>query len=274
MKVYIQSNKYQKIAAKVAAYSFERFGLKTEYLNFEDNKFLNHYLGHSYLRKGKNCIFKDDLQSFTILRFLAPQINKYKEKILVIDPDVFALKDPSHMINLISNFDIACTFRNNFPRSEVMLINANKVNWKFEDICKKMFNKQIDYTKLINLSFDENLQVKKIKSDYNSIDIVNDETILLHTSNRITQPWKEGLKINFEVHNLRSRDYVKYYLRKIFNLKLNNDLISDKFIKHPNDKVYTIVKNLFHEAIKENFIDNQEIEEAISKGYISKKIMN
>ena len=155
-----------------------------------------------------------------------------------------------------------------------MLINANKVNWKFEDICKKMFNKQIDYTKLINLSFDENLQVKKIKSDYNSIDIVNDETILLHTSNRITQPWKEGLKINFEVHNLRSRDYVKYYLRKIFNLKLNNDLISDKFIKHPNDKVYTIVKNLFHEAIKENFIDNQEIEEAISKGYISKKIMN
>lgn len=150
MKVYIQSNKYQKIAAEVAAYSFERFGLKTEYLNFEDNKLLNHYVGHSYLRNGKNCIFKDDLQSFTILRSLAPQLNKYKEKILVIDPDVFVLKDTSHMINLIS----------------------------------------------------------------------------------------------------------------------------DKFIKHPNDKVYTIVKNLFHEAIKENFIDNQEIEEAIYKGYIAKKIIN
>jgi hypothetical protein len=67
---------------------------------------------------------------------------------------------------------------------------------------------------------------------------------------------------------------VKYYLRKIFNLNLNNDLISDRFIKHPNEKVYSIVKNLFNEAMKENFINNQEIEEAISKGYISKKIMN
>ena len=28
MKIYIQSNKYQKIAAKISAYSFERFGLK------------------------------------------------------------------------------------------------------------------------------------------------------------------------------------------------------------------------------------------------------
>ena len=111
MKVYIQSNKYQKIAAKVSAYSFERFGLKTEYINFEDNKILNDYLGYSYLRKDKTCIFKDDLQSFTILRFLAPQINNYNDTILVIDPDVFALKDPTHMIDLISNFDIACTFR-------------------------------------------------------------------------------------------------------------------------------------------------------------------
>tara|TARA_B100001057_G_scaffold501156_3_gene621180 strand:- start:6713 stop:7537 length:825 start_codon:yes stop_codon:yes gene_type:complete len=274
MKVYIQSNKYQKIAAKVAAYSFERFGLKTEYLNFEDNKLLNYYLGSSYLRKGESCIFKDDLQSFTILRFLAPQINKFKEKILVIDPDVFAIKDPTHMINLISNFDIACTFRNNFPRSEVMIIDANKVNWKFEDICKKVFDKEIDYSKLIDLTFDKNLKLKKINDEYNSIDKVNNETILLHTSNRITQPWKEDLEINFERYNLKVKDYLKYYFKKIFNKNYNNNLFAKKFVKHPNDKVYATVKNLFNEAIKNNFIQNYEIEEAISKGYISKKILN
>jgi len=274
MKVYIQSNKYQKIAAKIAAYSFERFGLETKYINFEDNKILNHYLGHSYLRKGKVCTFKDDLQSFTILRFLAPQINKNNEIILVIDPDVFALKDPAHMINLVSNFDIACTFRNNDPRSEVMLINTNKINWNFENLCQKVFNKQLDYSQLMNLKFDQDLKIKEINNKYNSIDMVNKDTVLLHTSNRITQPWKEDLTVNFERHNLKIKDFIKYHLKKFLNLKYDQNLFADKFLKHPNQDVYLIVKNLFHEAVKNNFILTHEINEAINKGYISKKFVN
>ena len=110
--------------------------------------------------------------------------------------------------------------------------------------------------------------------EYNSIDKVNNETILLHTSNRITQPWKEDLEINFERYNLKVKDYLKYYFKKIFNKNYNNNLFAKKFVKHPNDKVYATVKNLFNEAIKNNFIQNYEIEEAISKGYISKKILN
>ena len=273
MKIYIQSNKYQKIAAKISAYSFERFGLKTEYINFEDNKILNKYLFYHYLIKDKTCIFKDDLQSFTILRFLAPQINNYNDKILVIDPDVFALKDPTHMIDLISNFDIACTFRNNNPRSEVMLINSNKVKWNFENICQKVFNKQLDYSQLMNLNFDPNLKIKEINKKYNSIDVVDKDTILLHTSNRITQPWKEGLAINFERHNLKIKDYLKFYIRKFFNLKYDQYMFANKFIKHPNRNVYNIIKNLFNEAIKENFIHNNEIEDAVHKGYISNKFI-
>ena len=274
MKIYIQSNKYQKIAAKVAAYSFKRFGLKTEYIEFEENKLLSSYLHQSYKRNGENRIFKDDLQSFTILRFLAPEMNKYNEKILVIDPDVFAIKDPKHMLDLISNFDIACTFRNNHPRSEVMLIDATKVKWNFKDICKKVFNKEIDYTKLMNLTFDQNLKIKEINENYNSIDNLNDSTILLHTSNRITQPWKEGLKVNFERHNLKIKDYIKFCIKKILNYKYQNNLFENRFIKHPNEKVYSVVKSLFNEALRENFILKEEMEEAIRKGYLSEKIIN
>ena len=35
MKVYIQSNKYQSISAKVAKYSFERFGYEVEIMSLE-----------------------------------------------------------------------------------------------------------------------------------------------------------------------------------------------------------------------------------------------
>ena len=36
MKVYITSNRYQNLAAKVAAYSFSRFGYETQIINVED----------------------------------------------------------------------------------------------------------------------------------------------------------------------------------------------------------------------------------------------
>ena len=40
MKVFIQSNKYQLLAAKVSKYSFEKFGCEVKIMNLEDNIFL------------------------------------------------------------------------------------------------------------------------------------------------------------------------------------------------------------------------------------------
>jgi len=51
-------------------------------------------------------------------------------------------------------------------------------------------------------------------------------------------------------------------------------LFENRFIKHPNEKVYSVVKNLFNEALRENFILKEEMEEAIRKGYLSEKIIN
>ena len=81
MKIYIQSNKYQKLASMVSKYSFERFGHEVEIMNVEENDFLKDKLNHEILRKGKKTIYRNDLQSFTLLRFLAPQLNNYKDKI-------------------------------------------------------------------------------------------------------------------------------------------------------------------------------------------------
>ena len=59
----------------------------------------------------ENYLLKNDLQSFTLLRFLAPELEENKELILVIDPDIFAIKDPIEILNYHNeNSDISCTF--------------------------------------------------------------------------------------------------------------------------------------------------------------------
>ena len=118
MKIYIQSNKYQKLAAIVSKYSFERFGHEVEIMSVEENDLLMDKHNKEILRKGKKTIYRNDLQSFTLLRFLAPQLNNYKDKILIIDPDIFALKDPKKIIEDHRNTsDLSCVFYNNNSRS-------------------------------------------------------------------------------------------------------------------------------------------------------------
>ena len=273
MKIYIQSNKYQKLAAMVSKYSFERFGHEVEIMSVEENDLLMDKHNKEILRKGKKTIYRNDLQSFTLLRFLAPQLNNHKDKILIIDPDIFALKDPKKIIEDHRNiFDLSCVFYNNKPRSEMMLVDAARVKWNFKNIISKLFNFEIDYEDLMNLKFDINLNINKIDKCYNSHDKIQDDTILLHTTNRITQPWKEGLKINFFKHNLSKFQIFKEHLKKIIGISHNKELISKTFLKHPNKDVENSVKSLFKEAKRLNYFSQKDLEKEIANFNISKKI--
>ena len=66
MKIYIQSNRFQQLAAKVSEDTFKSFGLETEIILAENYKQITNFFGNSYIRKGKKVIFRDDLQSFTL----------------------------------------------------------------------------------------------------------------------------------------------------------------------------------------------------------------
>ena len=49
MKVFIQTNKQQYLASKVSAYSFKRFGLDVELMNFDDNTHLKNFINKNIL---------------------------------------------------------------------------------------------------------------------------------------------------------------------------------------------------------------------------------
>ena len=274
MKIFIQSNSSQSIAAKVAKYSFERFGCHVEIMYVEENKILKDKLNKRMLRDKKIVKYKNDLQSFTLLRFFAPALNNYNEKILVVDPDIFALKCPKELFSEIDNneHDIACTFYNGLPRSEMMLLNAKKVNWNFKDIIEKLFNFELDYSDLMNLSFHKNLKIKNINKKYNSHDNINSDTVLLHTTNRLTQPWKEGLKINFEKSRISKYYKFKQYIKKFLKRDHDKDILYNFFQPHPNKEVISAVKNLFIEAKRNDYIKDHEIKIEIEKNNISRKI--
>tara|TARA_E500000178_G_scaffold351755_1_gene413586 strand:+ start:77 stop:916 length:840 start_codon:yes stop_codon:yes gene_type:complete len=276
MKIYIQTNNQQRLAAKIAKASFVKNGFDINnifFLDLEKNDFLKSYLHKDYLRNGLITKYKNDLQSFTLLRFFAPEMNAFKDKILVIDPDVFACKNPNSIFSTLNSDDeICCTFYNNLPRSEVMVIDASKVRWDFKQIIKDLFDKKIDYKNLMNLSFNKNIKIKQIDNIYNSHDKIDKNTILLHTTNRISQPWKEGLKIDFE-KNFSLKNKMINFLKKKIGEPYNPEVLTEIYIRHPNETVINTIKTFYNFALQNNIINFTEINEAIKKGYFSKKFI-
>ena len=273
MKIFICANKYQKLAAKVSAYSFKRFGFDDiEILEIEKNEILNKKFNSTYLRKGKITKFIDDLQSFTLLRFF-PFSQKKSKNCLIIDPDIFAINNPKKELEefcLKNDFKIGCTKINGTFRSEVMLLKDINNHWNYEEIIEDIFNHNLDYKDLINLTSKKYFtDIVTLPIIFNHHDKIEYDTILLHTTKRITQPWKLGLEINFHDEKINTIHKIKQYLKKLLKLKYDPNVFSKNYVMHSDEKVYQTVLDLFKSAINSNAIDKNELNKAIKNKYIS-----
>lgn len=274
MKVYIQSNERQLSAAKVSKNTFEKFNLDTKIILIEECDFFKDIVNKPYLRKGKKKIYKNDLQSFTLLRFYIPTIHEGEEDFLIVDPDVFAIKDPSIIKkNNIKN-TLYCTYYNNSPRTEVMYFHKINSFWNFDSILDDLLNFKLDYYDLFCLNFNkQNLKLKEISQAFNHHDKIDDETILLHTTKRITQPWKLGLDVDFD-RDISFKNMFLNNLKKFFRLNYNKELISKKYLKHHSQDVFNFVLQEFNNTIKNGSLDYTEIKKDISNNFLSKAFID
>ena len=208
-----------------------------------------------------------------MLRFLPFTLNN-TQKCLIIDPDVFALRDPKNKINKIfneENFQIACTQIDNKFRSEVIFLKNVNIDWSYEDILNDLFNHKIDYKELINLTAEKYFSnIFTLPIIFNQHDNIKNDTLFLHTSKRITQPWKEGLKIDFQKENLSKFYKLKQILKKLFNMNYDISGISNFYMKHPNNDVSEKIQTLFKKSLISGSINKLELESALENKYVSK----
>jgi lipopolysaccharide biosynthesis glycosyltransferase len=104
-KVFIHTNNKQGIGAILSKFSIERFlsdkEISVEYINVDQLPVFKNFVGKKYLRNGKEMVYNpNDLQSFTLSRFMPPELMNYSGRAVVIDPDIFSIKDISSLFTL------------------------------------------------------------------------------------------------------------------------------------------------------------------------------
>jgi len=275
-KIYICSNKQQQIAAKVSKSSIlsnSSFASSDVEIIFkEDFDFMNKLSSQSILRDGRRFTFSgDDMQNFTLLRFHIPKLMNFQGKALVIDPDVFLIREG--LEELFSyDFDKASILcrpgikKNSWSTSVMLLDTAKLMHWHIEKFIHEMSQATLDYSDLINLKKEESI-IKSLTTKWNEYDDIKEDTILLHTTEKITQPWRAGLEMTSSIPKLLG----VLPREKIYSI-LGKDLRTGR--EHPVAKVTEFFFEELNNSLKNKSISFEEIEFAISQKWIRKDIFS
>ncbi len=209
--VFVHTNHRQLVGALVSAYSFahnstHRDLFDVRIIHGDDYGFLRAREGQPYLREGERTVWRyEDLQSFTPLRFLPPQLLGYSGIAAVVDPDVFAVGDVWELLTRdLQGKAIACRLRSGAKgaaggmASSVMLLDCAKLaHWRCEADFGELFEFKRDYMEWICLKREPRESIGLFEDEWNDFDRLTPATRLLHNTRRQTQPWKTGLPVDF-----------------------------------------------------------------------------
>ncbi len=282
--VFIHTNHRQHIGAIVSQHSLkwnsrnsDKFDAKI--IHARDHPFLREKDGQPYLHGGARRIWRyEDLQSFTPLRFMPPQLMGYRGRAVVIDPDVFAVGDIWDLLGReMRDKAIMCRLRSGSKGQEgrmassVMLLDCAKLtHWDCERQFAEMFAFKRDYADWISLRLEPRQSIGPIEDEWNDFDRLTPTTKLLHNTKRQTQPWKTGLPVDFvpahkKIKPLKPATWLRP-LRRTGLLGQKDKLATYRSHPDPNQERYFF--GLLGECLERGLIDEQTLRGEMRQNHV------
>lgn len=280
--VFIHTNERQWLGALVAAHSFRRNSARADefdvaFIHTRDYPFLAAKEGQRFLRGGTTRVWcMDDLQSFTPLRFLPPQLMGWQGRAVVTDPDVFAVGD---IFDLLSRDmrGAAVMGRRRSTKTEkacqvatsVMLLDCAKLrHWDAEREFAALFRMERDYKEWMVLAYEDPANIGYLEDCWNDFDHLDAHTRLLHNTKRRTQPWKTGLPVDYtpadkfkdkpllaSANHLRARVFGNYGLL-------------GRYRAHPDPQQETFFFGLLRECLETGQVSEDLLREEMRKNHV------
>jgi hypothetical protein len=282
--VFIHTNDQQVVGAYVGMYSMKKASahandFDVKLIRLEETPHLLKRQGQSYLRKGKRAVWlNEDLQSFSPLRRMVPQLMGFQGRAVVTDPDVFAIGDIYELLTMdMGGKAIMCRnvsegYKGNghqFYASSVMLLDCAKLqHWRWDDDIDRMFAGRLDYGPWIGLQIEDPETIGEIGEEWNSFDKLTSTTRLLHTTERMTQPWKTGLPIDFDQTTQSAGVSPNLWLRIVEKLGLSRQGppsdVTVRYQPHPDPAQERFFFSMLQGAIREGYLDPSLLKQSIA----------
>jgi hypothetical protein len=280
--VFIHTNERQWLGALVSAYSLKRNSahageFDVQFIHTRDHAFLAEREGQAFLRGGTTRTWRmDDLQSFTPLRFMPPALMGYEGRAVIIDPDIFAVRDIHELLTRdMQGAAVMGRHRSNPDKrkfcvaTSVMLLDCAKLtHWDAEREFGELFSFDRDYKRWICLAYEPEQNVGYLGSEWNDFDHLDDNTRLLHNTKRRTQPWKTGLKVDYTPADKLKNVPVLGGLVKLKNRWLGEYALLGRYARHPDVRQEQFFFGLLKECLENNVIDEAVVRDEMAQNHV------
>jgi hypothetical protein len=281
--VFIHTNHKQIVGALVAEHALRRNSRHNDkfdvrIIEHKDYPFMQAREGQLYLRDGmKRPWLNEDLQSFTPLRFLPPELMGYQGRAVVIDPDVFAVGDVWDLLSRdMMDKTILCRARTGTKgcidkclATSVMLLDCAKLtHWRVEEQFNAMFEFSRDYMDWICLRTEPRNSIGLFEEEWNHFDTLTPKTKMLHTTKRRTQPWKTGLPID---HRPREKYRLFPPLRWLMKARRNvfgEYALLGRYQRHPDPAQEQLFFGLLKECVENGLVTETLLREQMLQNHV------
>jgi hypothetical protein len=274
--VFIQTNAKQSIGAMVSAYSLKRNSARPDafdvtIINQEDYPFFRDREGQSYFRHGVKRVWRnDDLQSFTLVRFLPPELMNYEGRALVVDPDVFAVGDVWELLSRdMAGKAILCrrsAFKKASFATSVMLLDCQKLkHWNVERGFNELFDLKRDYDDWMSLGLEPPETIGLLEDEWNDFDRLTPRTKMVHNTRRRTQPWKTGLPVDYTPTEFVP--VIGWIMRARRALFGDHGLLGS-YSRHPDRSQEALFFGLLRECVDKGIVAEPTLRDAMAHNYI------
>jgi hypothetical protein len=280
--VFIHTNHKQKVGALVSRYSLlrnsrnsERFDVRI--IDTKDHDFLGARDGQYYLRDGARRLWLfDDLQSFTPLRFMPPELMDYQGRAVVIDPDIFAVGDVWELLDRdMKGKAIFCRARSGSKgrrgvmASSVMLLDCAKLtHWRCKEQFDEMFAFERDYMDWIGLKLEAKDTIGPLEHEWNDFDRLTPDTKLLHNTKRKTQPWKSGLKVDYFPPEKPGGSAAIGWLYRMRRRVFGDYAFMGHYLPHPDPNQERFFFGLLRECLDRGIVTEDMLRDEIRQNHV------
>ncbi|MEE9344887.1 MAG: hypothetical protein V3U88_04705 [Methylococcales bacterium] len=280
--VFIHTNHKQEVGALVAKYALQRHSSNTDkfdvqFIHTKDHSFLHDKEGQSYLRAGQSRTWlNDDLQSFTPLRFMAPELMGYQGKAVVMDPDIFAAGEIWELLSRdMQGAAIMCRSRagrkgrGGALASSVMLLDCQQLsNWNCEQQFNEMFEFKRDYMPWIGLKLEDRDSIALFEEQWNDFDRLTEQTKLLHNTKRKTQPWKTGLPVDYRPAENEASWSPLLWAKKARRALFGEYGLLGEYKPHPDPAQEVFFFGLLKECLQQGIVTEDMLQEEMRQNHV------
>lgn len=277
--VFIHTNAQQLLGAKISAYSLQRASANSDkfdvqIIELEKYPHLYNRDGQTFLRDGEKVIYRrDELQSFTLLRFMPPSLMNFEGRAVVIDPDIFAVGDVYELLSrdMGGKAIMARSAKNGrgYATSSMLMDCTRLQHWQWEKQIDDLFALKRDYQPWIVLELEPPATVGAFEEEWNHFDTLNEKTKLLHNTRRTTQPWKTGLPFE-DLHRIAqgaTKAGLKSRVKTLFGKTQTHE-------EHPDTKQRDLFFGLLRECLDKGVVTKEFLQAEIDRKYLRPDAFN